>query len=241
MNEFVNLNKISQVSTAYSYLGYRFLLGNIEVVKYLYGNYWLESPPLIKTINQLQYCLTAEEIEKDTKGVYCNEFLYYWGMICIGELSGLICKDLETAEMCFKKIMKVVPKVKARLAFIELLKSDATHKSESNVKRLDLLRQSAGNQDLFSSIVLSKITYYSYLTEEQTDNFKMPIRVRNLLEAPCQKGHPVAIKFWNAILDYTGTCEALSMKLDESYINKSILYDYSLKSYANMQISSETL
>ena len=165
MNKFFNINKISHISAAYSYLGYKFLSGDVKVVKYLYGHAWMESPPLIKTINQLQYCLTAEEIEKDTTGIYCTEFLYYWGMICIGELSGLICKDLETAEVALKRTINTMPKANARLAFIELLKTNAPHKSESNIKRLDILRKAAGSQDLFSKIALSKISYYSFLVE----------------------------------------------------------------------------
>ena len=241
MNEFFSINNSSQISDAYSYLGHRFLSGDIEVAKYLYGHAWLESPPLIKTIRQLQYCLTAAEIEKDTTGIYCNEFLYYWSMICIGELSDLICKDLETAEMCLKKVMKDIPKVKARLAFIELLRTTAPYKNESNVERLHILRTWAGRQDFFSSIVLSKVIYYSFLKEEQTDNFKMPIRALHLLEAPCQKGHPVAIKFRNEMLDRIGTSSAMSMKLDKSYMNIDVSYDFLLKSHENMQIGSEPL
>jgi hypothetical protein len=227
MTEFVNMNDLSRISDAYSYLGHKFLSGNIEVAKFLYGNAWKESPPLIKTISQLQYCLTAAEVKKDTTGIYCNEFLYYWGMICIGEVSRLIVKDLGTAKICFKKIIKAVPKAKARLAFIELLLTDEPHKSDSNVERIDTLRKWAGKQDFFSSIVISKIIYSQFLCEEQADNpEQLPILALRLLSLPCQRKHPVAIKFHNEMLDYISTPDALSMKINESHLNKDILYDY---------------
>jgi hypothetical protein len=225
MSGFATMTDFSRISDAYSYLGHSFLSGNVEVAKLLYGNAWKESPPLIKTIEQLQYCLTAAEIEKDTTGIYGNEFLYYWGMICIGEVSRLIFKDLETAEICFRKILKTVPEAEARLAFIDLLTTNEPCKNESNVEKLDILRKWAGKQDFFSMIVLSKIVYYAFWDEEQTDNRELPMRALRLLELPCQKGHPVAIKFYNAMLDTIGTPAALRIKMDVSHMNTDVLYD----------------
>lgn len=226
MNSLASVNKVPEIGVAYSYLGYKFLSGNVEVAKYLYGHAGWESPPLIKTISQLQYCLTASEIENDTASIFCNEFLYYWGMICLGEESRLICRDLGTAEICFRKIMKVIPKATARLAFIGLLNTTEPSKKESNVERLDILRKWAGQQDLFSMIVLAKIIYHTFLTEEHPDNSEMSMRAWNLLEAPCQKGHPGAIRFRNEMLKHTGPSAALGMKLDASHVNIKLLYDY---------------
>ena len=45
------MNSIN-ISIMFSYLGYLFLSGNIEPIKYLYRNIWAESPPLIKTVQR---------------------------------------------------------------------------------------------------------------------------------------------------------------------------------------------
>ena len=194
------MNGFSRISVMYSYLGQRCLSGDVNAVKFLYGRSWEESPPLIRTISQLQNCLTAVEIVDDTTGRYDNEFLYYWGMLCIGEVSRLVFDDLGTAIICFEKVSKAVPKAEARLAYIELLITQEPYKSEKNVRRLDILRKWAGKRDFFSMIVISKIVYYQFLCETQTDNFELPLKTLSLLELPCQKGHPVAIKFLNKIL-----------------------------------------
>lgn len=226
MMMYCRKNDISQMGFTYSYLGHRVLKGDIEAVKFLYGNAWKESPPLIRTIRELQYRLTAVEIENDTRSMYTNEFLYYWGMVCMGEVSRLVLKDLGTAEICFKNVLKNVPKAKARLAFIKLLVTDAPHKNESNIKSLDILRMWAGKQDLFSRIVLAKIIYFEFLQENQEDNLELPIRALQLLGLPCQLGHPLAIKFCNEMLENTGISKALDMKVSESHIDSCALYDY---------------
>jgi hypothetical protein len=108
---------IDQTSSLYSYLGNRCIYaGDVDVVKFLYGHSCYEEPPLMETISLLQDCLTAVEIKDDTEYVYSNEFLYYWGMICLGETSQLIVRHLETAKACFNKIRNAVPKTGARLA-----------------------------------------------------------------------------------------------------------------------------
>ena len=217
------------LSVAYSCLGQRCLNGDVEAVKFLYSNIWLESPPHIKTIAHLQNCLTGAEIEKDATGIYCNEFLYYWGMANIGELSRLIAKDLGTAEICFNKIRSAVPKTEARLAYVSLLISDEPNKSDSNVTRLDTLRQWAGRQDYFSSIALSKIIYYQFLLEKPPDSPEQPIRAIQLLELPRSMGHPVAVKFFNEIvmhMDTQGVCDCKDIHSIAARAKSSILYDY---------------
>lgn len=68
------MNSTEKISVAYSYLGKLLLEGNVEVVKFLYGNLWEESPPLIRTVSELQECLTSKKIY-DSKGLYSPEFL----------------------------------------------------------------------------------------------------------------------------------------------------------------------
>lgn len=217
---------IAQISFFYSYLANCILRGNVEAVKWIYGNAWKESPPLIKTISTLQEILTADVIEKDTGGIYSNEFLYYWGMINIGELSKLIVKDLATAGICFSKIQKVCPKVRPRLAFIELLDTDEPAKSDDNVARINVLQQWAGKQDFFSMIIIAKILFSRYLEEGQADNGELPIRLCRLLAPPCQKGHPVAIRFWNEVIDYINPPVAMDMQISESRMDEDVLYDF---------------
>lgn len=234
MNGFIGSENVLQISAECSYLGKKVFEGNAEAAKVTYGYGWKEIPALIKMNSLLRFKLTAVEIENDTNGIYCEEFLYYWGMNCLGEQSNLIVKDLGAAEICFKKIKSTIPKAEARLAFIQLLKSDVPTKSEINVARLDVLRRWAGKQDLFSMIILSRICFYEFLCEAQTDDSGLPIRVLRLLDLPCQKGHPVAIRFYNEVLAYMGTPTAIDMQIDESRINANILYDFKMS--ANMQI-----
>ena len=56
-------------------------------------------------------------------------------MICIGEQSPLIFKDLGIAETCLKKIQHTVPIAEARLAYIELLQSNEPARSSANAAR----------------------------------------------------------------------------------------------------------
>lgn len=231
--------KIMEESQKYSYWGYRILCGDVVVLRNLYGRIWKEVPVLFKTISQIQILLTAVEVENDTYEVYSPEFLYYWGMLCTGEQSRLIPKDLGTAECCFEKISKKVPKAEARLAYIELLKSNEPAKSELNVERLDVLRRWAGQGDIFSSIVLAKIVFYQFLCECQGDFMEPPIMVLRLLDYPCQKGHPVAIRFYNSVMECIGTPEAMEMRMDEYNILPGCLWDFEMS--ANMRIGSQTL
>ena len=223
-----------EISIMLSYLGFLFLNGNIDSIKYLYRNIWTENLPLIKTISELQGCLTSMEIESAQGRLYSAEFLYYWAMICIGEQSPLIFKDLGTAGTCLKMIQHTIPIAKARLAYIELLRSNKPARSSDNVARLEVLRIWANRRDLFFRIVLAKIVFYSYLQEAETagtDVRAIPIRVRQLLELPCQQGHPVAIRFWNDVCSFIG---APGATLNASHVNPDVLYDY--KASANMQI-----
>lgn len=223
LREMIAMSDIARLSIAFSYLGKLVLDGNVEAVKFLYGNIWGESPPLIRTIGELQGCLTSVEVEHDMDRLYSTEFLYYWAMICIGEQSPLIFKDLGTAEACFKIIWHAVPMVEARLAYIELLKTTDPAKAECNVARLDVLRRWANKHDLFSRIVLAKISFFSFLQEELNGADELPVRMMQLLELPCQLGHPVAIRFWNDMCSYLGNPRAM---LDARLINADILYDF---------------
>lgn len=217
-----------------SYLGMRILSGDTEAVKGLYGHIWMKNPALLKTATMLQERLTAYELENDKNGAYCKEFLYYWGMLCIGEQSNLTFKDLGAAKSCFGRIKNVVPKVEARIAYIQLLESDEPIKSDNNVERLDMLRRWASWQDMFSRIVLAKILFYQYLNDEQPDGSELPIRVVRLLKEPCQIGHPVAVRLWNKILDCTESSAFKEMRIGEANIDKFSLFDYEM--CANIQI-----
>lgn len=217
---------IDKINYLYSHLGYRVLSGDVEAVKWFYVNAWREIPPLLRTLSTLQECLTASEIKEDTKGTYCDEFLYYWGMINIGEVSDLIFKDLGTAEFCFKKIERIVPKAESRLAFIKLLKTDEQRKSDSNMTRLEVLRHWGIKQDFFSMIVIAKIIFQGFLEEYHPDNGELPMRLCRLLAIPCQKGHPVAIHFWNEVIDYINPPAAMDMRMDKSRIDGDVLLDF---------------
>lgn len=220
------MEDIIRTGTVCSHLGQQVIAGNAEVIRYIYGHIWGESPPLIRLISQLQDCITARVIEGDTEGIYSDDFLYYWAMINLGEQSPLICKNLAIARACFRKIKKTFPLVVARLAYIELQMSTEPAMDEQNVDRLDVLRQWASKQDLFSMIALAKICFCRFL-EEQNDEvnticLELPHQAIHLLQAPCDKGHPVAIRLWNDIFTYT---ENFGGMIDESRINSYYLYD----------------
>ncbi len=220
---------LHHTSAAYSYLGFKTINGNVEALKFLYANIQKEDPPVIRTVCQLQECLTSVEIENDTVRIYSDEFLYYWGMVCLGELSRLIRKDLGTAESCFEKIQNTVSHAAARLAYIKLLQSREPATSENNIRRLDILRKWATQRDLFSNIIMAKILFYQFLceSEKQPDNCPgIPNRVLNLLQLPLQKGHPAAVRFYGEIRDHVRNSIIAEGQADEPYINPKVLYDF---------------
>lgn len=225
---YIKVNDIPSVSRLCSFVGRKVLSGNVEAVKGLYGSVWKESIPLIKTITLLQENITAVEIERNEENKYCTEYLYYWGMLCLGEQSTLIVKDLGTARACFEKIAGIIPGTDARLAYIELLRSQEPTKSDNNLERINVLREWAGKGDLFSRIVLAKIIFSHFLDNRADESSKFPIRILRLLELPCQKGHPVAIRFWNEALDYvnTVTCSVAGLRIEKAKIEASTLYDF---------------
>lgn len=225
MNELMDRE---QLELLYSMLGHKILSGDEVTLKYLYGNAWREPPILLKTISLLQQNLTTNDIAKAEDGRYSTEFYYYWGMLNLGEQSSLIFKDTDIAKSCFNKIRSAMPQVDARLAYSGLLNSNEPADSVENVERFDRLRQCAGRQDFFSQIILAKIIFYHFI-EEQEKNVEiseLPIWTWHYLERPCCLGHPVAVRFWNEIMDYIGTFEALKQKIDVSYMNEHLLYDY---------------
>lgn len=239
MNGIISIQETSKISKWCSLLGHAIIQGDVEILKNIYGIVWRENPAIIEIISSLQNCITSSEIEADHSGIYNSEFLYYWGMMCLGEQSSLVYKNIETARNCFKKLLNTVPNVEARLAYIGLLCSDEPAKSEDNVKKIDTLRRWAGKQDLFSRIVLARIVFEQFLSETEEKNsessckdsdenkiLELPIKVIQLLQLPCSLYHPVAVRFWNEIMDYIGTASALNMRIDTTYMNEGILYDY---------------
>jgi len=220
---------IPQISAAYSCLGSRCISGDVNALKFLYANLCKEHPALIATVTQLQYCMTSAELENADPNIFSSEFLYYLGMTDIGEQTRLIQKDLGTAEFCFEQIKNEVPKAKARLAYIDLLLSKEPHKSDNNAQKVDLLRQWAGKNDMFSKVALSKIIFEHYLLERQDDDLERPTTLLRLLEFPCHRGHPVAVKFYNEVIDYMvalGVAVSPEWRLDNSIINAEVLYDF---------------
>lgn len=239
VNGIISMQDITKISKTCSWLGHEIINGNVDVLKKIYKVIWKEDPAITETVSSLQNCITSLEIESDDHGIYSQEFLYYWGMTCLGEQSTLIYKNIETARTCFIKIRKVVPIAEARLAYIDLLDSDEPTKSEENVRRIDMLRRWAGKQDLFSRIVLARVVFNQFLAEAEEKNLglsckdsdeneilELPIKVIQLLQLPCSLHHPVAVRFWNEVMDYIGTLSAMGVKISETYMNEDILYDY---------------
>lgn len=220
------IKDVMRLSNILSYVGWRIINGNTEAIRYLYGMIWKESPPLIRLISQLQDCITSVEIENDSDGVYSDEFLYYWGMINLGDQSSLIAKNLYVAETCFQKIKKTFPLAEARLAYIGMMLSEEPAIDHQNVTRLDVLRRWANKQDLFSMIVLARICFFRFLDEQDDEEhigcLELPQKAITLLQVPCYKGNPVAIRLWNDIHSYTGN---FSRMINESRINPYCLYD----------------
>lgn len=241
MNGIISMSTISKISKLCSWVGSEIINGNVEAIKSIYGTVWRENPAIIEMISLLQECITSAEIADDHSGIYNHEFLYYWGMICLGEQSTLVYKNIEIAESCFEKIQNTVPNVETRLAYIGLLGSDEPAGSDSNVERIDVLRRWAGKQDLFSRIALARINFDQFLDEAEEDNqkiscdalgdneretSKLPLKVIQLLQLPCSLHHPVAVRFWNEIMDYLGTSSAMNMMIDIACVNEGVLYDY---------------
>jgi len=216
------------LSILYSYLGCLVEGGSVDALKFLYCNLWRESPPLIRTVNQLLSALTGSEIEAAPPGRYSDEFLYYWGMTCLGHLSNLTAKKLATAEICFEKISSRHPLAKARLAYLELLETDEPAKSESNVKRIDVLRKWASKGDLFSCTACSKIVFSQYLSglDEPEEDPKLPTAALTILQSPLQYGHPTAVRFYRDLLVYTGRMPFEEETDDSFQICEDVLLDF---------------
>lgn len=224
MNELMDRERLELL---YSMLGHKILSGDENALEYLYARAWRESPALLRIISLLQQNLTASDIVKAENGRYSTEFYYYWGMLNLGEQSSLISKDTDITQNCFNKIRSVVPQVGARLAYIGLLNSDEPANSDENVRRIDRLRQCAGRQDFFSQIIIAKIIFYHFLDEQENDVIsELPLKVWQYLERPCHLGHPVAIRFWNELLTYIGTPEAMNWRLGDIQIREDLLYDF---------------
>lgn len=191
-----------QIGLLYSYLGHRCIhMGDVAAMKFLYGNICFEQPPLIETISRMQYCITPEVIYYDTEGKYSSEFLYYWGMTCVGELSSLIIKDFDIATTCFNKILVDIPKAESRIAYIKLLQSDEPYKYESNTRNIGVLTKWAGKTEIFSMITLAKISHYDFLIKDPDNDAITSTIASQLLDYSCGAGHPVAIKFYDSIIE----------------------------------------
>lgn len=217
-----------QTEILYSVLGYKIFSGDVDALKYLYGNVWREILAILKIISLLQQNITANDILKAADEKYSTEFYYYWGMLNLGEQSRLVFRDTGIAENCFNRIKSSVPQVDARLAYIGLLNSDEPAHSEENIERIDRLRRCAGRQDVFSQIAIARIAFYHFIDECEKDEevSELPLKVWQYLERPCLLGHPVAIRFWNEMLTYIGTSAAMNQRLEINWANNDILYDY---------------
>lgn len=235
------MEDLGRVSAYCSTLGQRILWdGDIDALKFVYAASPAEHPAIIKTIEQLQNWLTVVKITKD-KAIYSPEFLYYWGMACLGEQSNLIAMDLGIATACFNRIERLVPTASARLAYISLLKSTEPARNGSNPNHLETLRECANRyRDMFSMIALAKICFQSFLEEHQENNpdapiTELPIKTIQLLAQPCQQGHPVAIRFWNRMVDCI-QCPlgVIPPRYSETSICPQALYDF--KTFTNLQI-----
>ena len=223
------MDDFQKLSLAYSFIGHKCESeGDVSSIKFLYTGIPFERSPHIKAVSLLQERLTDVEISKDIENRYSKEFLYCYGMLNIGEESRLIVKNLDTARFCLKKVSGEIPKVEARLAYIDLLLSTEIHKSEATVRRIGILRKWAGQGDLFSRIVLAKIIFESFLSEDVNGISCLPLQAIKMLEDPCKKGHPVAINFYNSMISYISDGElygGYSRNMDESDFNTDILYD----------------
>lgn len=197
-NEEHQLSSTQRYSFICNELIRRILNGNVAALKELYVHSLDEHPSLIRTIDEVQGCLTSVEIEGDREGAYGDEFLYYFAMVCCGETSALIRKDLSTATTCLEKIEDRVPLAKARLAYIELLRTTSPTSDPANIARIDVLRKWGAMGDMFSQVILARILFYEFLKENLDSEDPMqevPLRAMRLLETPCNERYPFAVQF----------------------------------------------
>ena len=199
----------------------------------MYKESCFNKPPVIDTVNSIQLGITKTEIEEDALSRYSNEFLYYWGMICLGEQSHFIYRNLSTSKACFSKIKSEVHKARSRLAYIRLLETKEPNNEAKNVKCIETLRKWAGKGDVFSRIALTKISYGMSSKIDSVDEPAISNHVQALIKPPCQVGHPVAIRFFNSVIeDAVNSGDGKSYKsfipkyLDECNIDTNALYDF---------------
>ena len=225
---------ICKISNCFSILASNSLDGDAEALKYLYKNAPHENPPLLRTIQVLQDNLQTAILTESFPHKYSIEFLYYLAMICIGETTPLIIRNLGLAKLCLKMIKDSCPQAQARLAYIHLLESSEPAKSEENIYSLSILQQWACSHDFFSLIVLARISFDRFLDECNEHPLCLPAKAVQLLARPCHMGHPVAVRFWNDMLEFIGTPEALEKMISAASVNTDSLLDFKMN--ANLQI-----
>lgn len=111
--EGTHLTLQEKISSICNELIRRIIDGDAKALKEIYTTSFDEHPAMIRTISELQEWLTSVEIANDKNRIYSNEFLYYWAMICCGDNSELIQRELGTARTCLEKIQDSAPLAKA--------------------------------------------------------------------------------------------------------------------------------
>lgn len=86
---------------------------------------------------------------------------------------------------------------------------------------------------------MKRIVFYPFLNESQTGVLSLPVKMLRLLDYLCQKGHPVAIRFYNEVMRYVGTPVAMGMLLDKAYITPDSSCDLEVDS--NKRIVAQPL
>jgi|GEM_PF-5209380 len=211
--------KCTQIDNLYSFLARKCgEEGNAQVIKFLYAALYDGNLAAIDTMNYIEENTDFARLKK-----FDNEYLYYFAMCYIGfEISELVNFNIELTDECFGIIQKKLPdgrlllKIKARRAYIDLIKADVSYDPEANSFRVNddksigksirALQISAGKGDFFSRIALAQKqqseyfeTVDSYLHSSNPIKREYQADVIKLIEPALRAGYPPAINLFRRL------------------------------------------
>jgi len=198
--------------------------GDVEAIKFLYTAVaHPDNFSAIHAVNAVGFNIIVAKL-KD----FNSEYLYYLGMVFLGEISVYIAPNLNLAKECFKLAKLKIPKAEARLAYLELKEAELLY---SNIVYENMIiLQNWASRDLFSSVILAKIKLFEHLKSDELTT--LPPNVLYFLTPPLKAGHPLAIQLFEEIVQiikhetFFSGYDSIFEQYKKFTVNYEILLDY---------------
>ena len=200
--------------------------GDVEAIKFLYtAAAHPDNFSAIHAVNTVGFNIIVAKL-KD----FNSEYLYYLGMVFLGEISVYIDPNLNLAKECFKLAKLKIPKAEARLAYLELKEAELLY---SNIVYENMIiLQNWASRDLFSSVILAKIKLFEHLKSDELTT--LPPNVLYFLTLPLKAGHPLAIQLFEEIVQiikqatFFSEYDSIFNLYKKFTVNYEILLDYNI-------------